>query len=209
MSWKYGEFKKKDGKIQVIHYIKGMLAVKLPSGIVIEAGGIGYDITVPVNSPFFLKNEGEEVCCYIHMAVREDDIRLYGFSDDDALSVFRMLLTVNGVGAKAAVAVLSVMSPSEFRSAVAIGDDKKICEAQGIGRKTAQRIVLELKDKVGNIEDTVAREISPVGNADAHKEAIEALTALGYSKQEAVEALKGIEADDSETYIKKALKNLF
>lgn len=193
----------------MIHYIRGILAMKTETGVVIEAGGIGYEITVPLNSNLYLKNEGDDVCCYIHMSVREDEIRLYGFSDSDSLSVFRMLLSVNGVGARAAVGILSVMTPAEFRQAVAIGDDSRITKAQGVGRKTAQRIVLELKDKVGRIcQETESADAADV-NSSVRSEAVDALAALGYSRQEAAEALAGIEADDTETMIKKALRNLF
>lgn len=204
----YGFFKKENGEIQVIHYIKGILTLKTESGIVIETAGIGYEITVPQSSALYLCEEGEEVCCYIHMAVREDDIRLYGFSDNESLTVFRMLLGVNGVGAKAAVAILSVLSPAQFKQAVISGDDKEIARAQGVGKKIAQRIVLELGDRMGNI-DIAVKEGPVTAGEDLRGQAIEALCALGYTRQEAGEALKGVDGEDTETMIRKALKNLF
>ena len=200
MSRQYGCITKTNGEdYQMIHYIKGTLAMKLDTGIVVETGGIGYDISVPGNSSLYLRSEGDEVICYTAMIVREDDVSLYGFADRESLELFRLLITVSGVGAKAAMAVLS-----------ALEDDKAIATANGVGKKTAQRIVLELKDKV-SADDVSVPEQQAVSAAsdDARSEAVNGLVALGYSRAEAANALAGTEAATVEDYIKKALKNLF
>ena len=194
----------------MIHYIKGTLAMKFDTGIVVEAGGIGYDISVPGNSSLYLRREGDEVICYTAMIVREDDVSLYGFADRESLELFRLLITVSGVGAKAAMAVLSALTSSQLRQAIAFEDDKAIATANGVGKKTAQRIVLELKDKVSADDVSVPEQqtVSAVSD-DARTEAVNGLIALGYSRAEAVNALAGTEAATVEEYIKKALKNLF
>lgn len=194
----------------MIHYIKGTLAIKLDTGIVVEAGGIGYDISVPGNSSLYLRGEGDEVICYTAMIVREDDVSLYGFADRESLELFRLLITVSGVGAKAAMAVLSALTSSQLRQAIAFEDDKAIATANGVGKKTAQRIVLELKDKVSADDVSVPEQqtVSAVSD-DARTEAVNGLVALGYSRAEAFNALAGAEAATVEEYIKKALKNLF
>ena len=194
----------------MIHYIKGTLAIKLDTGIVVEAGGIGYDISVPGNSSLYLRSEGDEVICYTAMIVREDDVSLYGFADRESLELFRLLITVSGVGAKAAMAVLSALTSSQLRQAIAFEEDKAIATANGVGKKTAQRIVLELKDKVSADDVSVPEQqtVSAVSD-DARTEAVNGLVALGYSRAEAFNALAGAEAATVEEYIKKALKNLF
>lgn len=194
----------------MIHYIKGTLAMKLDTGIVIETGGIGYEISVPGNSALYLRTEGEEIICHTAMIVREDDISLYGFADRESLELFRLLITVSGVGAKAAMAVLSALTAAQLRQAIAFEDDKAIATANGVGKKTAQRIVLELRDKVSAEDSKAGQPQAALTDSDgARTEAISGLVALGYSRAEAVNALAGIEAATAEEYIKKALKNLF
>lgn len=184
--------------------------MKLDTGIVVETGGIGYDISVPGNSSLYLRSEGDEVICYTAMIVREDDVSLYGFADRESLELFRLLITVSGVGAKAAMAVLSALTSSQLRQAIAFEDDKAIATANGVGKKTAQRIVLELKDKVSADDVSVPeRQAVSAASDDARSEAVNGLVALGYSRAEAVNALAGTEAATVEEYIKKALKNLF
>jgi len=200
----------------MLHYIKGTLVIKMDSQIVVEAGGLGYEITVPGNSSVYLAHEGDEITVYTAMMVREDDVSLYGFGSKAELDTFRKLITVSGVGAKAAVAILSAMPLNEVHQAIVLEDAKSLTRANGIGKKTAERIVLELKDKFGHLEDTVM----PSGNevvlnagdaADNRTEAANALMALGYTKGEAVNALASVKDADLtvEEYIKQALKRLF
>ena len=199
----------------MLHYIKGILAMKMASEIVVEAGGLGYEITVPANSSVYLAHEGDEVTVYTAMMVREDDISLYGFGDKNELDTFRKLITVSGVGAKAAIAILSAMSLNEVHQAIVLEDAKSLTRANGIGKKTAERIVLELKDKFGSIEDAALPqgiEVAAVSAAsDNRTEAVNALMALGYTKGEAVNAMAMVKDADLtvEEYIKQALKRLF
>ena len=198
----------------MISYIKGVLTIKSESSVVVETGGIGYEIFVPTNSTIYRAVEGDEVILYTFMKVSEDDISLYGFSDKESLKLFRLLITVSGVGAKGAMAILSCGTINDLQSAIAFEDANFLTKAQGIGKKSAQRIVLELKDKVGNIQgtDVTAADISDNdGPQDAKGEALTALVALGYSRTEAQQALSGITDTGltSEEYIKKALRKLF
>ena len=199
----------------MLHYIKGILAMKLESGIVVEAGGLGYEITVPANSSVYLADEGREITVYTAMIVREDDISLYGFGEKAALDTFNKLITVSGVGAKAAIAILSAMPLAEVQQAIVLEDAKSLTRANGIGKKTAERIVLELKDKFGQIEEVQMPEgldaAFAQGASDSRSEAVSALIALGYSKGEAVNALAAVKETDltSEEYIRQALKKLF
>ena len=166
---------------------------------------------------------------YTSMAVKEDDISLYGFHNREALELFELLITVNGIGAKAAMAILSVLSPEELRRAVLFEDAKEISRANGVGKKTAERIILELKEKIGKMADglngnglTAELGVGAGGAgtggaggegtaADNLVEAINALMALGYSKAEAFSAISQVPEDglSCEDYIKKALKHLF
>ena len=188
------------------------------NGIVLEtSSGIGFEINIPTGSPIYKYSEGDEVLVYTYMMVKEDDMSLYGFHNRESLDLFRLLITVNGVGAKAAMSIMGSMSASELRQAVIFEDAKTISRANGIGKKTAERLILELKDKVGSFERGEAKEMqiassdadSPGG--DERSEAISALAALGYTKSEAFAAVSAVgeEGLTCEEYIKKALKNLF
>lgn len=200
----------------MLHYIKGILAIKTESQIVVEAGGLGYEITVPANSSVYLAHEGEEITVYTAMMVREDDVSLYGFGSKAELDTFRKLITVSGVGAKAAVAILSAMPLHEVHQAIILEDAKTLTRANGIGKKTAERIVLELKDKFGHLEDAALPSgndiaLTAADTADNRTEAANALMALGYTKSEAVNELASVKEADLtvEEYIKQALKRLF
>lgn len=197
--------------------------------IVENASGIGFEIFIPAGSPLYRYVEGEEIMVYTSMAVKEDDISLYGFHNREALELFELLITVNGIGAKAAMAILSVLSPEELRRAVLFEDAKEISRANGVGKKTAERIILELKEKIGKMADglngnglTAELGVGAGGAgtggaggegtaADNRVEAINALMALGYSKAEAFSAISQVPEDglSCEDYIKKALKHLF
>lgn len=201
----------------MLHYIKGTLAIKLEAGIVVEAGGLGYEISVPANSSVYLAKEGEEITVYTAMMVREDDISLYGFGEKAALDTFRKLITVSGVGAKAAISILSAMPLYEVHQAIVLEDAKSLTRANGIGKKTAERIVLELKDKFGKLEGAPMLEgfSAPTGTEDSsgdeRTEAANALMALGYTKGEAINALGAVKEQNLtvEEYVKQALKKLF
>lgn len=196
----------------MIRYLKGELAARSEGAAIIDVNGIGYRVFIPSNSSLYLHAIGDEVIVYTHMAVREDDVSLYGFGSDGELELFEQLITVNSVGSKAAMAILSAMPVSEVKKAILFEDVDMITRANGIGKKTAQKIVLDLKDKIG----TVLAEEQGIAQADILPEpgsmkdsAIEALMGLGFTRAEAAESLRGIEGDDLplEDYIKQALKN--
>ncbi len=202
----------------MIRYIKGIYAMTFESGIVLEtSSGIGFEINIPAGSPIYKYSEGDEVLVYTYMMVKEDDMSLYGFHNRESLDLFRLLITVNGVGAKAAMSIMGSMSARELRQAVIFEDAKTISRANGIGKKTAERLILELKDKVGSFERGDAKETIIVSSdadrtgGDERTEAISALAALGYTKSEAFAAVSAVgeEGLTCEEYIKKALKNLF
>lgn len=196
----------------MIHFIRGKLAIINPGSIVIENNGIGYGLTVPENSSFFLVKEGEEVFAYTSMIVREDDISLYGFSDRETQRMFHRLMSITGVGAKAAMAILSAMPLQELIRAILFEDAVTLTRANGIGKKSAQRIVLELKDKVEAADGLNAGTVQALTGSptDARGEAADGLMALGYTKSEALTALSKISEEElsAEEYIKKALKRL-
>ena len=209
----------------MIRYIKGIYSMTFENSIIVEnASGIGFEIFIPAGSPLYRYGEGEEIMVYTSMAVKEDDISLYGFHNREALELFELLTTVNGIGAKAAMAILSTLSPEELRRAILFEDAKEISRANGVGKKTAERIILELKEKIGKLSGGMTDSGMPAelaggtssgaGDAagtDNRVEAINALIALGYSKAEAFSAISQVpeEGLSCEDYIKKALKHLF
>ena len=200
----------------MIGFLRGSLAEKGDGYIVIDVNGVGYYVNVPANSSAYLSQEGEEVTVYTSMIVREDDISLFGFSGKGELDLFKKLIGVSGVGPKAAVSILSSFTSDQLKEAIVFEDSKSLTRANGIGKKTAERIVLELKDKFSTADGIIgsaADEIAAVDQAFAggRGEAINALIALGYSRGEATSALDGIKERDlsTEEYIKLALKNLF
>lgn len=201
-------------------YIKGTLTEIAEDAVVVEAGGIGYNIRVSTTTAELLPGIGSEVKIYTYTLVREDAFSLYGFLTRDDLDIFKKLITVSGIGPKGGLAILSVMSADALRFAVAAGDVKEIAKAPGVGKKTAERVILDLRDKI-SIEDTLRNPGMSDGKAGGDtgpadnmmkREAIEALTALGYSASEAAAAVKKVEIsknDTSETILKQALKYMF
>lgn len=198
----------------MISYIKGKLADITENGVVIENNGIGYSIMMPASILSRLPAMGSELKIHTFLYVKEDILDLYGFLTKDDLKVFRLLLTVNGIGPKGALAILSTITPDDLRFAVLAGDSKAISKAPGIGGKTAQKLIIELKDKL-KIEDVLENRtetvISLEGGDTAAAEAVMALTALGYSSGEATKAVRMVEVTpdmDSEAVLKQALKKL-
>ena len=202
----------------MISYIRGTLAEKNEDSAVVEAHGVGYQIFVPVPVLSELPPLGESVKIYTYFSVREDGMSLFGFLSRQDLAMFKQLIGVNGIGPKSALGILSALRPDVLRMAVASGDAKTISRAPGVGPKTAQRIILDLKDKIrpedvlaGGLEESLAvpEEISGVGQAG--KEAVEALTALGYSAAEAAGAVKKMKITEemtAEDVLKGALRHL-
>ncbi len=203
----------------MIAFLKGRVAEIEENTAVIEVNGIGYEICVPASAVQALAAYGDEetVKVFTYTYVREDTLALFGFLSKDDLEMFKLLITVSGIGPKGAVAMLSGASTDDLRFAIMAGDVKTLSKAPGIGKKTAERVILDLRDKVSKMYDARDMEISSAsagavnissGNAAA-AEAIEALSALGYSKAEASSAVKQCgELPDTEAYLKAALKYL-
>lgn len=203
----------------MIAYIKGKVAEILEDRVILEAGSMGYNIFMPMASAEAELRKGDEVKLHTYLNVREDAMQLFGFLTRDDLNTFKLLLGVNGIGPKAALGVLSGLTADELRFAVLADDVKTISRAPGIGKKTAQKLILELKDKM-DLQEAFELKTEHVREAqgkeseltDARKEAVEALTALGYSGADALRAVKKVDMTpemDVETLLKAALKNLF
>lgn len=197
-------------------YIKGTLEEVTEGQIVVDNHGIGYQIQAPANLIDYLPSKGEEVKIYTYLHVKEDAMSLFGFLTKDDLKIFQLLLGVNGIGPKGALGILSALSTDELRFAVLAGDAKAIAKAPGIGAKTAQRIILELKDKL-NLEDVLEykvetpKSVAQSETTNVKNEAIQALVALGYSSSEALSVISKIEISEEtsvEDVLKAALKQM-
>ena len=194
-------------------YIKGQIVDISEDNLVLECNNIGYNIRIPLSVAQRLPGIGASVKIYTYTSVREDAFQLFGFLSKDDLEIYRKLIAVNGIGPKGALSILSAMSADDLRFAILSGDAKAISKSPGIGNKSAERIILELKDKVHLWREDVLD--SPVSAADvqsgseALNEALEAMTALGYSPSEALKALRQITVTDdmdSGAVLKQALK---
>ena len=195
----------------MIYSLTGRLAAASPAMVVVVCGGVGYRASVSLMTLSQLPPVGDEVTIYTHMAVRDDAVELYGFCDEQELSCFKQLISVSGVGGKVALALLSDFTPDSLALAVASGDHKALTRSSGVGAKLAQRIVLELKDKLSS-SISGGEEISAVASAakeDPVSQAVSALVALGYSQTEAVSSLARCDVGMTvEELIKAGLKNL-
>lgn len=199
----------------MISYIKGELVEVTEDSVVLDHGGMGFSIMMPGSILAKLPAIGSELKVHTYLYVKEDVLGLYGFLTKDDLKVFKLLITVSGIGPKGALAILSTMSPDDLRFAVLAGDAKTISKTPGIGSKTAQKLIIELKDKL-KIEDVLdgadgGYEAQSDMADTAAAEAVMALTALGYSAADATRAVKLVDSTgdmDSETLLKAALKKL-
>ena len=195
----------------MISFVKGELAEILEGKIVVETGGLGIEINVPASVMEELPVIGEEVKIYTYFRVSEDAMSLYGFNSRKDLAMFEQLIGVSGIGPKGALSILSAMNPDELRMAIITGDDKLISTAPGIGAKTAQRVIVDLKDKVNrdDIPGTIPAVRTAAVNSDA-AEVIEALVNLGYGRSEASRIVRSVAAEgmDAEQMLKEALRSL-
>lgn len=201
----------------MIAFVRGTAVDMTENSVIVEAGGIGYEIYM-TGTDLSQIHMGEEVKIHTYFNVREDAMQLYGFRTKDDLQMFKLLLGVNGVGPKAAVGVLAGITADELRFAILSDDVKTLSKAPGIGKKTAQKLILELKDKM-KLEDAfelkLAHEqekaVAGLGEiSDGRQEAVEALVALGYSSTDALRAVRkvtDVAPDDVEGLLKAALKN--
>ena len=200
----------------MIGFVKGRIDEISEENVVVDIGGIGCNVKISSETAAQLSGVNEEVKLYTYTCVREDLFQLYGFLTRDELEIFKKLITVNGIGPKGGLAILSVMSADNLRFAIIAGDAAAIAKAPGIGKKTAERVILDLKDKV-SIEDTFAsREMTQLTekavDKQAKNEAVEALTALGYSASDALRAVNMVSFEEDmsvETILKFAHKKMF
>lgn len=208
----------------MIAFVKGPLVQIEEDMVIVEAGSVGLEIRVPLSVLERLPALGQTVMLYTYFQVKEDGMSLYGFLDRQDKAVFKQLLGVNGVGPKGALGILSALRPDDLRMAILSGDAKAISKAPGIGAKTAQRVILDLKDKVSMEQVTeswmstngagqpgTAGEAGASGLSGAANEAVQALTALGYTNMEAAKAVKKVELKEgmtTEEVLKAALKHL-
>ena len=191
-------------------YIKGKIVEKSNNYVIVENNGIGYRIFMTITAIDKISDDVQEVKIFTYYQVREDNISLYGFLQKEELRMFELLLSVSGVGAKSAIAMLSSITPSDFAMAVIQNDTKKLTRIQGVGAKTAARIVLELKDKLKTEEAISQSNIEAqkvIKNTEEIDEASQALLILGYNKKEIEKAFEKLELDSLSTQdiIKKAL----
>ncbi len=197
-------------------YINGPLAEVELDHIVIDVNGIGYNIYIPTNCFEYLPGLGEMCKVHTYLYLREDAMMLYGFLTKDDLDLFKQLITVSGIGPKGAIGILSALSADDLRFAILAGDAKAISKAPGIGAKTAQRVILELKDKM-SLEDAFEKKLDnekvmvASSNNQVKNDAVLALTALGYSSSESLKAVSKVDITpemDVEEVLKQALKHM-
>lgn len=197
----------------MFHHIKGTVFHVDPNRVVLDNGGVGYSINTSFFSASSVK-KGEEALFYTYLHVREDAMELYGFATEEELSCYKMLTSISGVGPKAALAILSVVTPEKLALCVISEDEKALTKAPGVGKKLAQRIILELKDKLAKSQLSVSGSAgvelpSPEVNMGSAGEALAALTVLGYGRAEAAEALGGLdESLPVEELVRQCLKKL-
>ncbi len=200
----------------MIAFLKGTVEDMTENSLVLDVHGVGYEVLVPGQILDMMGGTGQKIKLYTYMQVREDAVVLFGFLTKDDLQMFRMLIAVNGVGPKAGLAILSALGADDLRFAVLADDAKRIAKTPGIGAKTAQKIILELKDKL-DLEDAFEKKlnadrITPEAAVSGMvQDAVEALVALGYGSTEAlkaVRAVKGGENMDVEQLLKEALKRM-
>lgn len=199
----------------MIAFLKGEVADMTEGSVILDVNGVGYEALAPRQLISALKGIGQTLKLYTYMQVREDAAVLFGFLTKDDLKMFRMLTGVSGVGPKAGLNILSCLGADELRLAILADDAKRIAKTPGIGAKTAQKIILELRDKL-DLEDAFGNQAEPEGipaaaGSEAAQEAAQALTALGYGSTEALKAVRSVkqtEGMDAEAILKEALKRM-
>ncbi|MFR1566385.1 MAG: Holliday junction branch migration protein RuvA [Christensenellales bacterium] len=191
------------------NYIKGKIAEINENTIVVECGGIGYELNVSANAASEFSGKEGEVKIYCYLCVREDDMSLFGFASKQEKTMFLKLISVSGVGPKLALTVLSGMNADGFAAAVVRSDTAALSKIKGVGKKTAERIALELKDKVSKEYDVSIDSAAPTVAVSVNEDAVMALMTLGYSRQEAADAVGRVQTDGMtlEQLIFAAIKN--
>jgi Holliday junction DNA helicase RuvA len=208
----------------VIAYVNGILENIEEGNAVVDVNGVGYNVNISGSTMDRMPGIGEMVKLYTYTNVKEDAFTLFGFLSRDELNLFKMLITVNGIGPKGGLSILSVMTPDDLRFAIMSGDSKSLSKAPGIGKKTAERITLELRDKLkvseeeflaaaGGVSSTAIEGVD--GDNSARDEAVAALVALGYNSSDSMKAVRKVLAanpnasTDTEALLKAALKEMF
>lgn len=203
----------------MISYVRGELTAVEKDKVIVDVGGVGYGVFMPEASMGLLPQIGEEIKLHTYLNVREDAMQLFGFLTRDDLEIFRLLIGVSGIGPKGGLSILSKLSADDLRFAVLSGDAKAISSAPGIGKKTAEKVIIELKDKLNLEEMLEPKDVSSsaevVGGGlagEIQTEAVQALVALGYGSTESLRAVKKVDLEQAKTVedvLKQALKNLF
>ncbi|MDD2957931.1 MAG: Holliday junction branch migration protein RuvA [Lachnospiraceae bacterium] len=199
----------------MIAFLRGEVISVSENRVVLEVNHVGYQILISSRDAADMPSVGETVKLHTYFSVREDAMQLFGFLSEDDLETYKLLLNVNGIGPKAGLGILSALSSDELRFAVLAEDAKTISKAPGIGNKTAQKLILELKDKM-SLEDAFEKRLQKASpetsrEEDARSEAVQALVALGYSNSDALRAVKGLDITedmDAEAILKQALKKI-
>lgn len=201
----------------MISYLRGTIAAFEEDKVIIDVGGVGYGVYMSGQAMGKLPAVGREVKIHTYLNVKEDAMQLYGFLTRDDLMVFRLLIGVNGIGPKGGLGILAALSPDDLRFAVLAGDVKAICAAPGIGKKTAEKLILELKDRL-KLEDALEHITANSGtsegavyHSEVQSEAVQALVALGYGSTEALRAVKQVDIEETaevEDILKLALKHM-
>ncbi len=189
-------------------YISGELVEVNEDTIVVDNHGIGYRFFVPKTMQYQWKRIGEQIKVYTYLYVREDAMQMFGFLSKEDLELFKLLIGVNGIGPKGGLAILGVLSASDLRFAILAEDAKAIAAAPGIGAKTAQRVIIDLKDKIDQVAVSGMSGVQPVsGNQAVKTDVIDAMTSLGYSASEALRAMEGMDIGEDDT-VEKILKEV-
>lgn len=192
----------------MIDRLRGIILEKRLDGVVVESGSFGLRVFLPGPNLGRL-DEGDEVVLYTYLQVKDDGFSLFGFLDEEDRELFLLLIGVSGVGPKVAMGIFSRFSAGDVIYFIQNGDAKSLTEAPGIGKKTAQRLILELKDKVKDLHPVAPTvDVVQTSRAEPQQDALDALISLGYSPNEARDAVKGIDSDDVEIVLKEALKRL-
>lgn len=199
----------------MIAYLKGEVAAVSENRLVLDVNNVGYQIFISGRDAADMPPVGEEVMIHTYLSVREDAMQLFGFLSKDDLEIYKLLINVNGIGPKAGLGILSVLSADDLRFAVLSDDAKAIAKAPGVGNKTAQKLILELKDKL-SLEEAFEKKLQKEkaaagGNEEDKSQAVQALVALGYSNSEALRAVRKVDITedmDTEAILKQALKKL-
>ena len=194
----------------MISFLRGKIAWIEEDKVTLDVNGMGYGVYMSGHDMGLLPPGGKEVMVYTYLHVKEDAMQLFGFLTRDALAVFKLLITVNGIGPKGALGILTALTPDDLRYAVVSNDIKAICAAPGIGKKTAEKLVLELKDKL-RLEDALESAGNTALFGDVQADAVQALVALGYGNTEALKAVRQVEITEMmsvEDVLKQSLKHL-